>query len=448
MRSKIFYQYFEIEFIINWINQNGYKRVALQFPDEYLKYSLDISNLIKAKSECQTYVLADTSYGNCCVDLIASQHANCDSLIHFGPACLFSGTINDNITNFKNGFPVYYCFAHLDSSEKYNVTDFINSIFYEPLNKKDSNANEQEQILTSVASIFNEYQKLHMTDSNLKIQILLFYEFSYFRNIIKNLDAMEIILQEKFTDMLLRLNKNNSSINSEDKKITLDFIISAPDFPPNSYCSENMSETNHNYFSNNNNENKFIRECSRIYLSSKSIQNISPHNANKLVRTKIVKNGILNFVIPPEICSSYSFNEDQVKDNENNEKSPNSFDFEEKICQSFLIFVGHQECPAFTRIFFRYFPKIYASKNGLSGGEINTSSVRRFDKVDSFFIYDPNYQKSLDCLMLRDDFSMNRMISRRYFYIEKGRQAKIVGIIIGTLADSRIIEAIQRFFFF
>lgn len=37
---------------------------------------------------CRAYVLADTSYGKCCVDEVASQHVSADALIHYGPACL------------------------------------------------------------------------------------------------------------------------------------------------------------------------------------------------------------------------------------------------------------------------------------------------------------------------------------------------------------------------
>jgi len=34
------------------------------------------------------YILADTSYGSCCVDEIAAEHADADCIIHYGRACL------------------------------------------------------------------------------------------------------------------------------------------------------------------------------------------------------------------------------------------------------------------------------------------------------------------------------------------------------------------------
>ncbi|XP_017478088.1 PREDICTED: diphthamide biosynthesis protein 2 [Rhagoletis zephyria] len=77
-----------------WIRQNGYKRVCLQFPDHYLPHSNEISDTLKSlfipeggSTDIKFFVLADTSYGSCCVDEIAAGHVEADSLIHFGSAC-------------------------------------------------------------------------------------------------------------------------------------------------------------------------------------------------------------------------------------------------------------------------------------------------------------------------------------------------------------------------
>ncbi|KAH8395847.1 hypothetical protein KR215_006334, partial [Drosophila sulfurigaster] len=75
---------------IGWIRQNGYKRICLQFPDDYLPHSNAISNCLKtalAAEECKVFILADTTYGSCCVDEIAAAHVESDSMIHFGNAC-------------------------------------------------------------------------------------------------------------------------------------------------------------------------------------------------------------------------------------------------------------------------------------------------------------------------------------------------------------------------
>ncbi|KAL5283397.1 DPH2 family protein [Megaselia abdita] len=59
---------------IQWIKSNQFSKVCLQFPDDYLPFSTKIvdsltSNLEKVKA----FVLADTSYGSCCVDEVSFQ---------------------------------------------------------------------------------------------------------------------------------------------------------------------------------------------------------------------------------------------------------------------------------------------------------------------------------------------------------------------------------------
>ncbi|XP_049849484.1 2-(3-amino-3-carboxypropyl)histidine synthase subunit 2-like isoform X2 [Schistocerca gregaria] len=65
--------------------------VALQFPDELLGDSSSVALHIKrsvSDYECRVFILADTSYGSCCVDEIAAEHVRADCLVHYGPACL------------------------------------------------------------------------------------------------------------------------------------------------------------------------------------------------------------------------------------------------------------------------------------------------------------------------------------------------------------------------
>jgi len=34
------------------------------------------------------FILADTTYGQCCVDEVAAEHVEAQAIIHYGPACL------------------------------------------------------------------------------------------------------------------------------------------------------------------------------------------------------------------------------------------------------------------------------------------------------------------------------------------------------------------------
>jgi diphthamide biosynthesis protein 2 len=113
---------YEIERTLREIRSAKWRRVGLQFPDEMLpdapRVSQALSRGMKAKSSesrpdepvntsvstlagklseaglnteeenTRFYILADTSYGACCVDEIAAEHIEADAVVHYGRACL------------------------------------------------------------------------------------------------------------------------------------------------------------------------------------------------------------------------------------------------------------------------------------------------------------------------------------------------------------------------
>lgn len=110
---------FEIDRTIEEIRTQRWKRIALQFPDHMLSQSArvyqllarglsgdehlrtnqskatdqadaDISSLSlnSATQPLKLTILADTSYGSCCVDEIAAEHVEADAVVHYGRACL------------------------------------------------------------------------------------------------------------------------------------------------------------------------------------------------------------------------------------------------------------------------------------------------------------------------------------------------------------------------
>ncbi|UZJ52135.1 hypothetical protein CBS101457_001455 [Exobasidium rhododendri] len=85
------------------ILRGQFRRIALQFPDELLSDCSQVlwcleAELREAESAAASatanetthslFILADTSYGNCCVDEVAADHIDADLVIHFGHACL------------------------------------------------------------------------------------------------------------------------------------------------------------------------------------------------------------------------------------------------------------------------------------------------------------------------------------------------------------------------
>lgn len=139
-----FYIKYEIKRTVEEIRAGAWKRIALQFPDymlidaprvyralshmlrnarthqaTYKEYNhkseafhngpdgiakaLEVASITR-NSVCveeHLYILADTSYGACCVDEIAAQHADADVVVHYGRSCL-SPTAR---------LPVIYCFT-------------------------------------------------------------------------------------------------------------------------------------------------------------------------------------------------------------------------------------------------------------------------------------------------------------------------------------------------
>ncbi|KAJ9542913.1 hypothetical protein OSB04_029419 [Centaurea solstitialis] len=90
---------YEISPVATFIRNHNFKRVALQFPDELLKDSTGVVGALRTelRSSSQAdndmkdiglYVMADTTYGSCCVDEVGASHINADCVIHYGHTCL------------------------------------------------------------------------------------------------------------------------------------------------------------------------------------------------------------------------------------------------------------------------------------------------------------------------------------------------------------------------
>lgn len=95
---------YEVNRTAEVINDGRYQRIGLQFPDELLTYSAMVSDELQRKvtdRQCQIFILADTSYGSCCVDEVAAQHYSADLIVHYGRTCL----------SLTSRIPVFYVFG-------------------------------------------------------------------------------------------------------------------------------------------------------------------------------------------------------------------------------------------------------------------------------------------------------------------------------------------------
>lgn len=156
--------FFDIERSIKWILDNGFERVALQFPDEHLNYSIQvISKLKESLPECTFFILADTSYGSCCVDTVAAEHYNADAIIHYGHSCLSQVEKIPTLLVFdKSPLDIHKIYSHIEKiSHKLIV---LYDVSYHHL------FNDLKNIFKNNPNVFISKLVLHDDkDSNLKI---------------------------------------------------------------------------------------------------------------------------------------------------------------------------------------------------------------------------------------------------------------------------------------
>ncbi|NXU52623.1 DPH2 synthase, partial [Turnix velox] len=80
--------FYEMERAAAFVRGGGFRKVALQFPDELLADAAAVAARMEAATGAEMYVLGDTTYGSCCVDEVAAEHASAEAVLHYGPACL------------------------------------------------------------------------------------------------------------------------------------------------------------------------------------------------------------------------------------------------------------------------------------------------------------------------------------------------------------------------
>lgn len=83
-------EYYSLNDLAARLKAGKWEKIALQFPDELIIDSAIVSQVLKSKlgEDQQVWILADTSYSPCCIDMIAAEHSTSAHIVHFGDACL------------------------------------------------------------------------------------------------------------------------------------------------------------------------------------------------------------------------------------------------------------------------------------------------------------------------------------------------------------------------
>ncbi|ORM41964.1 Diphthamide biosynthesis protein 1 [Babesia sp. Xinjiang] len=85
---------FEIAKSVAKIQQIQATTVALQMPEGLLAWGCEIADILKffCQSLEEVIIMADVTYGACCIDDITAQTIGCDLIIHYGHSCLIPVT--------------------------------------------------------------------------------------------------------------------------------------------------------------------------------------------------------------------------------------------------------------------------------------------------------------------------------------------------------------------
>ncbi|KAL4364019.1 hypothetical protein GQ457_04G001140 [Hibiscus cannabinus] len=118
---------FEIHKCVWRVRSTGAKRVALQFPEGLLMYSLVISDILTSFADVtHCFILGDVTYGACCVDDLSAVALGADLLIHYGHSCL--------VPIDATKIPCLYVFVEI----KINVDGLVNTIEHNLTTSKES----------------------------------------------------------------------------------------------------------------------------------------------------------------------------------------------------------------------------------------------------------------------------------------------------------------------
>jgi 2-(3-amino-3-carboxypropyl)histidine synthase len=112
---------FEIHKSIWRIRQSNARRVALQMPEGLLLFATTIADIFREHAHVDALIMADVTYGACCVDDYTATALGADFLIHYGHSCLIPLSVTNSIN-------VLYVFVDIQI-DNVHVIDTIKTNF-------------------------------------------------------------------------------------------------------------------------------------------------------------------------------------------------------------------------------------------------------------------------------------------------------------------------------
>ena len=62
--------------------------MALQLPEGLTMFATTLADIIERHAGADSVIMADVTYGACCVDDFSARALDCELLVHYGHSCL------------------------------------------------------------------------------------------------------------------------------------------------------------------------------------------------------------------------------------------------------------------------------------------------------------------------------------------------------------------------
>lgn len=377
-------QRFQVEETCAFIREMKASRVALQFPDSLLPFASELSRMISFGSQCKCYILGDTSFGSCCVDEVAGEHAEVECIIKYGESCCSP----------TRRVPVRYVFGKSKLDTEKLVQALLNTEAF-----AEKKTEETKSI--NIVVLYEQWYEYAVKE----IQQLIQSQKQRQPDNINNYIVATVQLERRNYSPSQRKNVNSSGCSQS------------------SCCQSSSTSTSACCQSSSNSDNlsSETTSCCQVSDDIDACCNNSTSCCSNQSNTQSVISSIstsatsatsLSTLLQSLSLSSSSSTKDQTT------YAINGYTFtlpsSISISDCCIVWIGESDRVGLTNIMLNY----------------NNST---------FYTFNPNTNQ-----LLYNNRSVNRILSRRFFLMEKVKNAEIIGIIVGTLAVENYLDVIRH----
>eukprot|EP00510_Aplanochytrium_minuta_P002186 CAMPEP_0184009242 /NCGR_PEP_ID=MMETSP0954-20121128/2472_1 /TAXON_ID=627963 /ORGANISM="Aplanochytrium sp, Strain PBS07" /LENGTH=245 /DNA_ID=CAMNT_0026288545 /DNA_START=90 /DNA_END=824 /DNA_ORIENTATION=- len=118
---------FQVPKTIWRLRQVKAKKVALQLPEGLLMFACILADIFEQIAGVEeSIVMADVTYGACCVDDFSARALGCDFMVHYGHSCLVPIDVTARAQQLENRMPLKLMYVFVDI--KIDVPHFVESV--------------------------------------------------------------------------------------------------------------------------------------------------------------------------------------------------------------------------------------------------------------------------------------------------------------------------------